>query len=385
MTTSVDRGPAAELDVFVGRLRELEERSEGPIMTSSLDLRPDGSGSPVVSRIARAALREADPGSAGGDLELLSEALVEAATSAASAGHRGIFLGGPMDDIAQVVHAVEVPPRNRIVIGPLASSFEMERYRSLVRVPVAAVWADRSGMRWARTGGEAASRHGRLDVDDHYMRGALGRTGQHDRGGAAGMPSGGHSKTRVEDSAEEERERYARRAAEELDRDLAGIDVLVLSGPPEFAARLRAHLPGPLIDRIDQDHTWDGGPEHDGPLDEDALMGVALRRSVRAQYQRAADLARDVGSGAFGDRGTIGHKGVEAAVAEGRLAELVLHEDAAGHFGDAADARKHDPVEDAERLETLLLTARGQGAVCWFTDLHPPEFDPAQVVGTLRW
>lgn len=231
---------------------------------------------------------------------------------------------------------------------------------------MAAVWADRSTLSWAVVRGEEPPRQGRLEADTHYMRDSLGRTGQHGRSGTPDMPAGGHGKTRIERSAEEERERFARACVEALEPEITGVERVLLDGPPEFTSRLTGRLPREVQERLQ-------AAEHQGTVDQaervpDAagLIERARDGSARAQYEHAASLARDIRAGLYGARALLDSKAVGQAAEEGRLDTLVLHEDAVDHFGDAVDTRYREAKGDAGATEELLRSAMAQATTCWF-------------------
>ena len=136
--------------------------------------------------------------------------------------------------------------------------------------------------------------------------------------------------------------------------------MVLLSGPPEFTARLSAHLSGPLRERVEEVDL----EAHATDVQE--LLAMALERAVQAQYERAASLSEEILSGAHGERAASGNDEILAAIEQGRLQQLVLDEDAAGHYGDAIDARAHAGVSDAQLVEDLLINALRQSATVWF-------------------
>lgn len=362
-------------------LDELEAGSgTDSVVGASFDLRPDDTGLPTAIRILRQAVREALPAKAGDDdLGRLVEHLDETLKTASSAGYPGVFLAGTFKEPTRGIAPVTLPPRNRLQIDQHVSRFELARSRALVRQPVAAVWADRSGLRWAMTRGYAAPLRGESESDTHFMQGSMGRTGQHGRGGSVDRPAGGHGKSNVERSAEEERERFAREAAEIIERQLGGAAIILLDGPPEFGARLESALSDSSHRRVENVTLGEQPPT------TEALVSAALERGREAQFERAAALARDVTDGGMGDRAVVGDVAVSAALEQGRLDQLMLHEDAVGHFGDAIDARAKGGLADGARVEALLRAALEQAATVWFTRDEPDAPARSQPLGTLRW
>ena len=381
MDTRTTLDGTLDLERYAALLDELEAAQDGPIVSGSFDLRPDDTGVPTVIHLLRQAARESlPPDTTDSVLEKLVEDLREALESAATEGHVGVFLAGPMEAPATHLAPSRVPPRNRLWVGERATRFELERSRAALRTRVAAIAAERGRLRWALIEGHGDPQVGELETDDHYMRGAVGRTGQHDRGGSATTPAGGHSKSRIESSAEEERDRFAREAAEDIEQQLGDAAVVLLSGPPEFTARLSAHLSGPLRERVEEVDL----EAHATDVQE--LLAMALERAVQAQYERAASLSEEILSGAHGERAASGNDEILAAIEQGRLQQLVLDEDAAGHYGDAIDARAHAGVSDAQLVEDLLINALRQSATVWFRRDEGADDAPlTEPVGLLRW
>ena len=369
--------PGAE--AFARALDKLEGATSAPVLSASFDLRPDGNGTPVAPRILREALRTADDGSLRLDTESLAEGLGATLREAASAGLPGLFVAGPLDDPVRLVSLVPIPPRNHLSVGEAPSRFELERYRALTRIPVAVAWADRSRVAWTLVRGDAEPIEGHLDADPHFMRGSLGRTGQHDRGGPVGSPSGGHSKTRIEESAEEARDHFARDVAERLVPDVRPAEIVIVHGPEEFRARLIAELPQQIRDRIEAADE----PERE-PTGDD-LVTEARERAVGAQFDRAAREAEAIMTGALGERAALDASAIGEASTQGRLEQLILHEEAVSHFGTALDARRHETDHDEALIEGLLREALSQSATCWFAHADQLDSAPDGAIGSLRW
>lgn len=367
------------LERYEALLVELEsDQDDGPIVSGSFDLRPDDTGSPTILHLLRQAVREALPADAtDGHLERIEAQLADSLGAAASGGTVGAFVAGTFASPALIVAPVRLPPRNRLDIGDVATRFELERSHALVRTSVAIAWAQRGRLLWALTQRHGDPRSGALEADVHYMEDSVGRTGQHGRGGSVDRPAGGHGKTRVERSAEEERDRFARDAAEIIEQELSSADIILLAGAPEFSARLSSQLSAPVRDRFEAVDLGEDSPT------TDLLVETAVERGVRAQYERAAGLAADITSGAAGDLAIVGAEAILTAAQHGRLDQLVLHEDAAGHYGDALDARAQAGLADADVAERLLRANREQSGTAWFRrDDAPP---PAEALGLLRW
>jgi hypothetical protein len=117
----------------------------------------------------------------------------------------------------------------------------------------------------------------------------------------------------------------------------------------------------------------------------DELAGEAHARAVERQFERAAELARQVSDGGLGDRALRGPGALLSAARQGRLAALVLDEDAMGHLGDAMDARAHAPTQEPGPIEDLLEAARESSAVTWFARGGVVPDGVGGAVGTLRW
>ena len=358
------------------RLEELEASADGLFVFASLDLRPDGSGSPTAPKILRQALRSTPA-------EQIDDDRVAAALEASIENHRdkpGLFAAGPAEEPTDQVTPTPIAPRNTISVGRQAPRLELERYLALTRPVVSVVWANRGSVSWVRIGGSEPPLADSLETDPHGMRSVVGRTAQHDRGGSAETPAGGHGKTRVAESAEEARQRFAREAAAEIELSLPLAQEVVLYGPVEFRSRLRRQLEdGVLAGRLSEAETTDGPePVH--------LVDLAWRRCVELQYEGAAERIEAVASRSLGEQGIESMEALESAAEAGRVEAVVVDEDATGHFGTAIDARRHEPHAEPAVIERLLRKAReGSGAELWFARSEDMADHQASAVGILRW
>ncbi len=365
-----------DISALLTRLEELETSAAGPLVFASLDLRPDGSGSPTAPRVLREALRSTSAGEI--DDDHVAAALE---TSIENLSDRpGLFAVGPADKPTEQLSPTPIPPRNTISVGWQAPRLELERYLALTRPVVGVVWANRGSVSWIRVGGSEPPLAGSIETDPRDMRSVSGRTAQHDRGGSADAPAGGHGKTRVQESAEESRDRFARKAAAEIESSLPLAREVVLCGPVEFRSRLRRRLEdGVLADKLSEAETSD-------EQEPDDLVDLAWRRCVELQYEGASERLEAVTSRALGDRGVESIEALESAAEAGRVEAVVIDEDATGHFGTAIDARRHEPHTDPEVIERLLRKAReDSGAELWFARSEDMADHDASAVGVLRW
>jgi hypothetical protein len=125
------------------------------------------------------------------------------------------------------------------------------------------------------------------------------------------------------------------------------------------------------------------GLEHQPSVDE--LAHEARTRAVSLQFERAAELYRQVHDGAAGDRALLGPEALLAAARQGRLGSLVFDEDALGHLGDAMDARMHAATQDVELIRDLLDAARDSSVSCWFIRSDAMAKGAGGAAGILRW
>lgn len=370
-----------KLQDYRNALAALERSGAPAILAASFDLRPGTSGFETATNVLREAIRSNPTLAERPEREVadLADELAGVIEAAAGSGASGVFVAGPPEAPTRLRMDVSVPPRHSLRVGPRVSWFELERYAALTRPIVGSVWVDRSLFRATRVGDDAEPKVTELEADPHFMESSPGRTGMHGRGGSVSMPAGGHGKTRIERSAEEERERFAREAAALIERRLESAEAIVMHGPPEFEARVAAELPPRVLDRIVADRTIERAPS------PDELAGEARARAAERQFEHAAELARQVSDGELGDRALRGPGALVSAARQGRLATLVLDEDAMGHLGDAMDARTHAPTQEPAEIEELLEAARASSAVAWFArrDVLPEGVGGA--VGTLRW
>ncbi|MEX1345216.1 MAG: hypothetical protein AB1Z63_11135 [Candidatus Limnocylindrales bacterium] len=365
-----------DIPALLKRLDKLESAGDRPLAFASLDLRPDGSGSPTAPKILREALRSTSAEQT--DDERVTSAL-EASIEDFS-DRPGLFVAGPVEEPTDEVTPTPIAPRNTISVGRQAPRFELERYLALTRPVVGAVWANRGSMSWVRCGGSGAPVAGSMSTDPHDMRSIAGRTAQHGRGGSAETPAGGHGKTRIEESAEEARERFAREVAAEIESNLAAAQEVLLYGPVEFRSRLRRQLQNGVLASCLAEVETAGGE------DPEDLVELAWQRCVELQYEGAAERLDAVTSGGLGDQGTDRIEAIVSAAEAGRLQAVVLDEDAVGHFGTALDTRRHEPRSEPETIERLLrLAIHGSGAELWFARSEDMAAHEAGAVGVLRW
>lgn len=368
-----------DLQHFDDALRHLEADEERPIVSGAFDLRPDGTGSSTVLKELRQAVRLAMPEDVRAGAEDLTDELAAAIEQHAGGGHEGLFVAGSLREPTRLVYPAATPPRNQLRIGERASRFEIERHRALARTPVAALWVERSRILAVLVDGDGTPTIEELEGDSHHMRGTLGRTAQHDRGGPVGSPSGGHSKSNVESSALEERDRFARDAAERVRPLVERGRIVLLQGPEGSTERVLELLEG-------HGGTLEEGVQHDRPPTSEELAAEARERGRRAQYDAAGRLAQRIESGALGNRVAIGAAAISKAAAAGRVESLVLEEDAVGHLGDAYDARPHPPSLEADEVEALLRATLGQAARLYFLEHgDEPDREPSPPLAALRW
>jgi hypothetical protein len=375
------RGACMKSSDYRHGLESLERSGEPAIVSASFDLRPGVSGFETATAILREAIRSTEMAAELTEHQVdgLRDELTVALETAVESGAEGLFVAGTLESPTQLRMEVAVAPRHTLEISPRVAWFELERYQALTRPAVAGVWADRSLVRAVLVQQDNGPIVTELEADTHYMERSTGRTGMHGRGGSAAMPAGGHGKTRIEQSAEEERERFAREAAAHLRPRLEGASAIVLHGTPEFEARLLSEL----STRVRAHIVSERGLEHQPSADE--LAQEARNRAVGIQFEAAEEMYRQVHDGAAGDRALSGPEALLITARQGRLGSLVFDEDAVGHLGDAMDARVHAATQDAERIRELLDAARESSASCWFVHSDAMAKGAGGAAGILRW
>lgn len=376
------------LEVLVARLREGGEQLT---VTATLDLTPDGSGQPPVLRSLRQAAREAVEGMDGrvaAAVEAEIADLEEIATDASSRGVLGLVYvahpdGDPDTPRAEAgdftVVELAAPVRTSLAAGSGPRIFEIAREGYLER-PVALVTVDTNSMHVTRVlygHGEATTE---VEWPERYLAKRGQRTNQDARGGGghADERGGGHSYVKQERQVQEHRNLFANEAAHHLAEILRDEDILVVEGVEDARQQLLARLPAAVAARALQHPAPD-------PTEAERDRFARLRAiGEQEQFAEAARRAEEWFSGASPN--TVG--GVEAihrAADEGRVASVIVHQDAAHHFGYASDTRLRLSPVDVDAVEAALAAAMGQGAVVYFTDDARVLDEQGGMIGIARY
>src|SRR6185312_15012654 len=364
-----------------------------PLLTVSLDLRAPSLGwAPAGPNAVRQALNEeaarlglssqAELRSFKEDLSRLDAAIEEAS----AAGAQGLFfVGCAGEDIAYDV-ALPSAFRHSARIAERPSLFELERVRYLFGQPFTVVFVEMHSLSMARVRyGEGAETAG-VDHGKHWLSKKAGRTNIEGRSGsvAAGAmgagsgPMGGHSKNRVNQIVEERRREFAREAATELEAFIGDDERFLLAGVPEARSQMLAQLDGRLAGRVLEVAAAPAGADPAG------LASAVLVLSSSQQLDDADAAAREWLSGAVGERLAAGRAAALASLAEGRLSELVVHEDSVRHLGTAEDTRAQGP-EDDEPIGEILRLAKETDVTLRFGREPILLEEYGGVVGTNRW
>jgi len=356
----------------------------GPALTVTLDLRQAAAGGPPAARtVAKEALAAAVAEFAGDD-ERRAEAFraerehLEASIDAAIAdGSLGlVYVAVPGANVRDELQ-LPLPLRNDARIAPIPWLWELERYRFLLERPVTVAIVDMHTLHVARLRHGDVEASGVVDWSEHPLMKRHGRTATEGRGAVGSAAGGWHSKNKVEAVVEAHRAMFSKEAGRELAAFLDADTVLIVAGVEEARAQLLQTLDPDVRARAIE---LPGNPTHHD-IDARHLRELAAEHAAElAQREAAAALASWRESGRF----VAGPAAVAEAVAEGRLAALVLHEDGAGHWGTAADARRVPPLGDPERLHDLLRGALRTSAEVRFC-ADPSLVEEGCAAGLLRW
>lgn len=356
---------------------------ERDLYTVSLDVSTSGDGRPFARTVLRTMLGETMHAEWDKDEDLVGwvDQVGEAIEEASQAGDRGLLVvGAPgLGTVAQA--HTPLPFRNTVHRGPLPWLFEFERVRYLADRPVIVALVDHRQVDLYRIRHAATTAEEHLGGDSFEAFEREKHSGQTDRMGQTfgGQGwTGGHGKERIEQHVEAHRELFRNDAAAKI-AELAGPDdLLLIAGPDEPRAELINALTPELQVRAE------GLPEQ-RLIQERDIVAMATERAVARQIEVASTLARDVMSGAYGDRGARGRAEVRRAVDDRRLDTLGLHQDAVSHYGTADDARLHEGAGDDDALGALLRDALEQGAEVRFADDQQLLEQQEGVIGITRW
>ena len=373
MTTETEIG---RIDSLLGKLLDIGEADGDRLtVTATLDLTPDGTGQPPVLKALRQAGRQAAEGLEKHQAEAVEDEMRELEEAAADASSRGVlglvwvahpvYSGDAQDADPNpgpfVVLELAAPIRNSVRAGSGPRVFEVARAAYLDR-PVALVTTDMHTMDVTRVRYGAAAGSDEVDWPQHYTSKLGQRTNRAAQGGpVGGMQGTGHAYANVERWVEAQRNLFANEAAEHVAKFVHGDDILVVEGVDEARSQLLGRLPESVSARAVQ---LNAPPHGEDDRDRfDRLRRLAIDVQLDNGRQRA--------EGWFGGAEPNAINGLEAiatACEQGRVATVIVHEDATDHLGTAEDTRVHESSVDGAAVERLLQAALRQGAVAVFTD-----------------
>jgi len=373
------------IDTFRDELLTIDELR--PLVTAYVDLSQskDGTGpaGDLVARRAFAVAEEAygatlarDRKSLGEDREALRASVGEARADGALGL---VYVGCAADGFR---HELATPQafRNDVRIGSRPWLFELERHCYLLQQRVTLAVADVHTIDMVRIGYGEVEESEELDYDQHSLARRAGRNAIQGRGGPPEIGlMAGHSKNKVQEVMEAHRAMFARDAGGHLARFAQEGDLLIIAGADEARSQLLAALPAGLAEKaILRPATHKAAEDHE-------FVAVATRMVVEHQHELANRAAEEWRSGAVSDRAVRGIREIKRALGEGKLGEMVVHEDVAGHWGDSIDARRHEPPRDDAVYEEILRAAIKTSVEIRFgTDGRLLEEDEG-VAGLLRW
>lgn len=373
------------IDSFRDELMEVDGLT--PLVTAYVDLSQskDGTGpaGDLVARRALAVAEEAYGATLARDRKSLDEdreALRASVDESRADGALGLVYVACAAEGFRRELTTPQPFRNDVRIGARPWMFELERYRYLMNQRVTLAVADMHTIDMVRIGYGEVEESEQLDYDEHWLTKRGGRSDIQGRGGPREIGlMAGHSKNKVQEAVEAHRAMFARDAASHLARFAQEGDLLIIAGADEARSQLLGELPEELAGKaILRPAT------HKEPDDRE-LVAMATELVVEHRQDMANRAAEEWSSGARGELAVRGIGDIQRALNEGKLGELVIHQDGAGHWGDAIDARRHEPERDDAIYEEILRTAIGTSVDIRFgTDGRLLE-EAEGVAGLLRW
>ncbi|MGE3961129.1 MAG: hypothetical protein AB7F65_05550 [Dehalococcoidia bacterium] len=365
MTTDAQTG---RLEGLVGRL--LDHESGRLTLTATLDLTPDGSGQPPVLQPFRHAAREAGAGLESREAGALDEditALLAAAEDASARGVLGLVwvshpvVEGHADPAPFTILELAQPIRSSVSVGDGPRVFEVARAAYLDR-PVALVTTDMHTMDVVRVRYGAATGSDEVDWPQHYTSKLGQRTNRSAQGGPVGGTAGtGHAYANVERWVEAQRNLFANEAEEHVAKFVHPDDLLVVEGVDEARSQLLARLPESVAARAVQLNAPPHGEEERERYER--LRHLALDVQLENGRRRTEQWFGGAEPNAVNGLEAIGH-----ACEQGRVATVIVHQDAVDHLGTVEDTRLHESSIDGDAVERLLQAALRQGALAVFAD-----------------
>lgn len=357
-----------------------------PVLTAYLDLTPaPDSGHPTAPAVFKKAVAEATStldlrhGPAAASLAGDTTAVEEAIVSAIADGARGLAFAGSHEAGFRYELTSVHPFRNDVRVGSRPWMFELERHGFMLDQPATVASVDHHSIQLIRiVHGEVAGT-GHAEADPHSTSKRHGRTAVEGRGGVGRSFGGGHSKNRLERAVEEKRATAAREAASELVSLAGANDIIIVSGIDSARAELMAHLPAAVVQRVLERPA--GAP---GEAERTAAE-VATDLAANTQLDLGDRFAAEVLGGAHGENHVSGVATVVRALAVGRAATVILHEDAVANWGSSADSRRYTGRADERRFEQMVRQADATGAEVLFARLPELLEQHEGAVATTRW
>jgi hypothetical protein len=360
-----------DLDALVARLHADREQLT---VTATLDLTPGSTGQPPALRTFQQAARAATEGMDKRVAAAVEAEIMDLQAIADDASQRGvlglIYVAHPDHDPATpraesgefMVVELAAPARSSLHAGTGARIFEVARAKYLER-PVAHVTTDLHTMNVTRLAWGAEEANEEVDWPAHYLTKRGQRTAQSGRGGGGQSDErgGGHSYVRQQRQVNEQRNLFANEAAEHLAKFVQPDDLLVIEGVDEARSQLLGRVPQQMAERAVQLGAAN-------PTEDERDRFARLR--LMAEESRMREAAQRVDDWFAGNSpNTLSSvSAIHQAATEGRVATVIVHQDAEDHLGYADDTRLRPSPVDGDAIEAALMAAIGQGAAVYFTD-----------------
>lgn len=350
-------------------------------VTLDLRLSTDGrSSAPVVFNAAVAEMTEKHSDAQrtfGETIEMVEQAIDEAIAE----GHTGLaVLASAENPTEPRILDLPIHCRNDFRVTTRPWLFELERVAYFTARPIVSVFASRGEIDLMRVVFGEVDAHEEEDRATYATRNVQGRQNVEGRaaGATGGSWQGGHSRSSVDRSIEEHRAAAAREAAGMIEGMAQPDDIVVVTGPTEPRSELLAEIPDALRASLRE--------QDEGFGDDRERLEWSLHLAEQLQVDEADTMAATVLSGGYGSQAARGKAEIDRAFVEGRVAELILHEGAVRHWGEAADARRVDaPWEDDSWYGDALWHAQNTSAKVRFCRHDDVLEQQEGVVATLRW
>jgi hypothetical protein len=180
---------------------------------------------------------------------------------------------------------------------------------------------------------------------------------------------------------EEQRRLFANEAAQRLSTFVHPGDLLVVEGVEEARSQLLGQLPEEMASAAIQ-RPWLDPAQQEDPRDRNARLRVLAEE---AQIDLGTAQAALWFSGEYGEQAIGGPEAVRSFAEQGRIATVLVHQEAGDHWGHASDARYRAPSVDAAAVEAALEAAIRQGAVVRFADDARLLEQQGGIVGVARY